>query len=278
MPDSVPPPENELLLPADTAAQGVAPVPTEPPADWEHIELFRAVRDALYALPTAFRSDLFISGVLATDLFTFNASLGATIEVQVVAALNTSRVLWDPAEQYKAYSFVRQPQRFPDVILRASTPDQRILMGIELKGWYVLAREREPSFRYRVTPAVCAPVDLLVVYPWALSHVISGSPRLFQPYVVGARYAADYRNWYWQYEKGGGSGEIEVSAVTHFYPLKSDKIADQAKHDQGGNFGRFARTGLMDAYMAQLFREELAGIPLDAWQKFLSRFATPDTP
>jgi hypothetical protein len=49
-------------------------------------------------------------------------------------------------------------------------------MGIELKGWYVLAKEKEPSFRYKVTLTVCAPADLLVVVPWALSNVISGRP------------------------------------------------------------------------------------------------------
>lgn len=148
-------------------------------------------------------------------------------------------------------------------------------MGIELKGWYILAREKEPSFRYRVTPAVCAPADLLVVYPWALSNVISGSPRLFQPYVVNARYAAEYRNWHWQYAKGtDGGNEIAVSAVTHHYPVKIDKISDVAKQDSGGNFGRFARTGLMDEYMKTVFREDLAGIPLEAWQQFLSRFST----
>jgi len=146
-------------------------------------------------------------------------------------------------------------------------------MGIELKGWYILAKEREPSFRYKVTPQVCAPADLLVIYPWALSQVISGSPQLFQPYVIGARYAAEYRNWWWQYRKaGGGNNHIIPSIVTDHYPVKSDRISDMPASDSGGNFGRFARTGIMDTYMARSFSEELAGIPLDAWQKFLAIF------
>ncbi|SDG59867.1 hypothetical protein SAMN05216338_1001860 [Bradyrhizobium sp. Rc2d] len=36
-------------------------------------------------------------------------------------------------------------------------------MGIEIKGWFVLASE--PSFRYRASPAVSAPEDVMVVPP-----------------------------------------------------------------------------------------------------------------
>ena len=251
------------------------PEPVGPPNEWEHIELFRAIRKAIYTLPSRFESDLTISGVLATDLFAFNSSLGATIEEQVVASLNKLRTLWDLNQGYALYSFERQPQTFPDVVLKASAPDvePKVLMGIELKGWYVLAKEREPSFRYKVTPAVCAPADLLVVVPWALSNVISGSPRVFEPYVIGARYAAEYRNWYWQHAKGGKSDNlITLSTADTYYPTKSDMISDRPASDSGNNFGRFARSGAMDDYMEQLFEGRLAGLPLWAWQRFLSLF------
>lgn len=247
-----------------------------PDTNWEHFNLFQDVFKALFALPSFFKSDLLISGVLATDLFTFNSSLGATIEAQVASALNEIRSVWDPEQKYTLYRFVRQPQTFPDVTLRASAPDiqPQILMGIELKGWYILAKEREPSFRYKVTPSVCAPADLLVVYPWALSNVISGSPILFEPYVAGARFAAEYRNWYWRYKKDGkGKNDITISSSTNFYPTKSAPISDEAISDKGGNFGRFARTGLMDKYISKLVREELSGIPVNAWQSFLSIFS-----
>jgi hypothetical protein len=164
-----------------------------PDRQWEHYKLWKAVRDALYVLPSNFESELEISGVLAPDLFAFNSSLAATVEEQVVAAFNRLRRLWDPDSDYALYAFERQPQTFPDVVLKASAPDvqPRIIMGIELKGWYVLAKEKEPSFRDKVTPTVCAPADLLVVVPWALSNVISGRPRVFDPYVIGAREAAE---------------------------------------------------------------------------------------
>lgn len=252
------------------------PLSVSPDTRWEHFELFQNVFKALFALPSFFKSDLAISGVLATDLFTFNSSLGATIEAQVAGALNEIRSVWDPEQKYTLYRFVRQPQTFPDITLRTSAPDiqPQIIMGIELKGWYILAKEREPSFRYKVTPNVCAPADLLVVYPWALSDVISGSPILFEPFVVSAHYAAEYRNWYWRYKKEGrGRNEIALSSSTGFYPTKSAPISDEAISDKGGNFDRFARTGLMDTYIAKLMLEELSGIPINAWQSFLSIFS-----
>jgi hypothetical protein len=255
--------------------------PGGPRPDWAHRKLFDAVRSALYSLPDYFQTDLMITGIAATDLHTFNTSLGATIESQVVVTLNALRTIWDPENQYAGYRFVRQAQRFPDVILQAADPELEpsILMGIELKGWYVLAKERVPSFRYMVTPAVCAAADLLVVAPWALAQVISGAPRLFRPYIIGARYAAEYRNWHWLHQKAErSSGGIILSTETTHYPNKSAKIADRAESDSGGNFGRLARTKVMDAYITELFREELSGIPLSAWQEFFAIFTEHKTP
>ncbi|MBS0480261.1 MAG: hypothetical protein JSR79_13315 [Proteobacteria bacterium] len=235
---------------------------------------FGAVQKAIYTLPSRFESELVISGVLATDLFAFNSSLGATIEEQVISSLNRLRSVWDPDQRYSLYSFERQPQTFPDVVLRSSAPnvEPRIILGIELKGWYVLAKEREPSFRYKVTPAVCAPADLLVVVPWALDNVISGSPQVFSPFVIGARQAAEYRNWYWQHIRDtSGDRTITLSSVDHPYPSKSDAIADRPASDSG-NFGRLARAGVMVSYISELFDDKLAGIPLSAWQRFLGLF------
>jgi hypothetical protein len=183
--------------------------------------------------------------------------------------------VWDPEQRYALYEFERQPQTFPDVVLKASAPGvgPKVLMGIELKGWYVLAKEKEPSFRYKVTPAVCAPADLLVVVPWALSNVVSGSPIVFEPFLISARYAAEYRNWYWQHKKKGTSSkDIQLSSVICFYPKKADMISDRPESDGGGNFGRLARAGVMEEYISELFEEKLVGIQLAAWQQFLAIF------
>lgn len=95
-----------------------APARTEPSDSWPHKKLWRGVIDALKALPAHFHSDTFIEGVNATDVFTLNSALGATIENQVVETLNTIRSVWDPDNRYGTYLFVRQPQSFPDVVLK----------------------------------------------------------------------------------------------------------------------------------------------------------------
>jgi len=223
-----------------------------------------------------FSSDLRITGVAATDLHTLASSLGASIEFQTVWALNHLRSLWDPDGTYAIYRFVRQSQRFPDVILRCDDPDcsEPIIMGIELKGWYVLAKEREPTFRFKVTPAVCQPQDLLVVVPWALGDVFSGSPILFDPWVGSCRYAAEWRNWYWQYKMEGDIQDrgIIMSTVATAYPDKAAPISDKPASDSGSNFGRLARYELMDDFTERISSEALLGIPAGEWRKFLTKF------
>lgn len=270
------------------------PVRADPPDTWPHYELWTRVRKLLLNLPGYFQSDTVIAGVLATDLFSFNASLGSSIEEQVVESLNSLRDYWDPAKAYADYTFVRRPQRFPDVTLQRADPEgaDGILMGIELKGWYVLAKEREPSFRFQATPAACAPADLIAIFPWALDRVVSGTPKLFAPYVESARYAAEYRNWHWEWKrrvrakKGGDMPPrgIDLSTVSTPYPaLKSDQISDKPQYDGGGNFGRIARTNLTKVYIEGdttapgLMRQPLLGIPLWAWQEFFAPFAETAT-
>ena len=96
---------------------------TVPDPNWEHFDLWANVNAAIFALPSRFESELIISGVLATDLFGFNSSLGATVEEQVTASLNDLRSVWDPDNQHSLHGFKRQPQAFPDVVLRSSVPN-----------------------------------------------------------------------------------------------------------------------------------------------------------
>ena len=127
-------------------AAPTAPTRELPTNDWEHYRLYRDVREAIGCLPIYFRTETHISGIMATDLHTLNTVLGATIEEQVVRTLNLIRNTWDPDEQYALYSFVRQAQTFPDVLLRRTSSGE-ILMGIELKGWYLLAKDEGHGFR-----------------------------------------------------------------------------------------------------------------------------------
>lgn len=249
-----------------------------PQSDQTVYKVYERVREALFALPAYFRSDTSIEGILATDIFTLNAAFGATIEDQVVSTLNRMREVWDPDEKFMYHRFVRQPQTFPDVLLRrdASGTDEHeseILLGIELKSWYLLAKEGEPSFRFQVTPTACAEQDLIVVIPWALSNVISGHPKIFSPYVELAKYAAEYRNYWWEsIRKTESSTEIMSPQNVSPYPQKSDKISDKPVYDRGNNFGRFARTGIMDSYLEIAKRELLCGIGAEHWLNFFKIF------
>ena len=260
-----------------TETDAVEPVRELPSSDWAHYQLYLDVREAIASLPIYYRTETTISGIIATDLHTLNTVLGATIEEQVVRTLNLVRNTWDPDGTYALYSFVRQPQTFPDVLLRHSSGGE-ILLGIELKGWYLLAKEAEPSLRFRTTAAACAPQDLIAVVPWTLGNVISGSPMLFEPYVESAKYAAEYRNHHWQnVRQTSYSTEITVPSEVGPYPRKSDHILDAPTADGGGNFGRLARTGLMDAYMAKLNDVPLCGIKTVHWRDFLKTFQESTT-
>lgn len=226
------------------------------------------------ALPDYFRSDIVVSGILATDIFTLNAPFAAAIEEQTVVALNDMRSVWDPQSQYQAYSFVRQPQTFPDVRLqrRVECAGPDIAMGIELKGWYLFAKEGEPSFRFAVTPAACHDRDLLVVFPWALNNVISGSARLFDPYIETAKYAAEYRNWHWQHGGANPRAAVQLAANADVYPAKADEVSDRVPNDGGGNFGRIARTHLMEEFKTECDAKLLSGIQVAHWRRFFKVF------
>jgi hypothetical protein len=248
-----------------------------PTTDWPHYGLYKDVRQAIACLPIYFRTETHISGIMATDLHTLNTVLGATIEEQVVRTLNLLRNTWDPDEKYALYSFVRQAQTFPDVLLRKTSSDE-VLLGIELKGWYLLAKEAEPSLRFQTTAAACAKQDLIAVVPWVLGNVISGSPILFEPFIESAKYGAEFRNYHWQFirETRQDTG-IETAKGVSPYPTKSEQILDKPHSDGGGNFGRLARTGMMNAYMQKLDHVQLCGIKTVYWRQFLKAFQESTT-
>ncbi len=214
---------------------------------------------------------------MATDLHTLNTVLGATIEEQVVRTLNLIRNTWDPEEKYALYSFMRQAQTFPDILLRKIS-DGEILLGIELKSWYLLAKETEPSLRFQTTAAACAKQDLIVVVPWVLGNVISGSPILFEPFVESANFAAEYRNYHWRYiRKTKQSTDIKIPDGISPYPNKIDPILDKPNSDSGGNFGRLARTGMMATYIKKLDNAQLCGVKTVYWREFLKTFQESTT-
>lgn len=258
-----------------------APEPQRSPltGDARKEGLLENVRDALRALPVYYSSQTFIEGLEASDLFSLNSVLGGSIEIQVVETLNRVRQVWDPDDEWPEHRFERSSQTFPDVrLVSRSGGHLQTEMGIELKGWYLLGKEKEPSFRYTVTPAACGLHDLLVVVPWHLKNVLSGVPVVYEPYLEQARYAAEFRNYYWQHQRASTATDKRgitppAGLVTPYMPPKS-KIADKADHDSGGNFGRVARVhGLMEDYTERMLQKRVSGVEAGHWVRFFRAYA-----
>lgn len=244
-------------------------------------ELVGHVREAINALPFYFDSKTVIEGLDAGDLFSLNSVLGGTIEVQTVSTLNRIRGVWDPRDEWSDYGFERSTQTFPDVRLVnrrdvAAAP----VLGIELKGWYLLAKEKAPSYRYTATRDACSEFDLLVVVPWHLADVLSGTPVVRNPYIEQARYAAEMRNYYWQHQRGvsSGAGIISPEGV-HPYPAPKTLTSDKPEKDPGGNFGRVARVhGLIDEFIDAALDTLISGIAARHWIDFFKVFTDASDP
>ncbi len=257
-------------------SQNRAPsAPTHDPGD-PRTQLMIRVKEALMALPGYFNSATSIEGIDASDLFALNTMLGTTIEVQVVHTLNRIRDVWDPNDEWPLHRFDRQAQAFPDVLLRCQHESGGfdVALGVELKGWYVLAKEAEPSFRYAVTPAACTEWDLLAVVPWHLSNILSGVPAVDSPGIWSAKHAAEYRNHWWQHIRDTQQSRlIESPSVNAPYRQRSN-TSDKPVHDRGGNFGRIARIGIMNDWIHDILSRSLAGIPTRQWIDFLKHHAS----
>jgi len=243
------------------------PEESGPSTGWEHYALWQNVRTfAQHQVHKRFRSVVHITGISVGDIYTFGQTLNATVEEEFVRTLNENRDTWDPDQGYEGALFERQSEVFPDILLKTG---DRVIFGIELKTWYLLAKEGEPSFRMRQSPKACADGDLMIVVPWVLSNVLSGSPIVFEPYVRQLRYVAEYRNYWWQHvRKSADDVSIQEPQEVRTYPLGRERILDTPAYDPGNNFGRIARTGLLDAYVRALDGKILLGKTVREWRQF----------
>lgn len=150
-----------------------------------------------------------------------------------------------------------------------------------MKGWYLLSKEAEPSFRFTANHAACADWDLIAVVPWSLNSVLSGAPIVHPPFVEQASYAANMRTYYWQVLRRGKSANREITFLQGLYPYPpaGTPISDVPASDGGGNFGRVARVqGLMDEWKEQSLELPLAGIAAEHWIRFLTMFTESTDP
>lgn len=237
-----------------------------------HAKLQNGVSAALQALPGEFESKNQISGVSATDLFSLNSFLGSGIELEVVRTLNSLRQIWDPDSEWSTYRFERSAQAFPDVrLVNRGTQGEPIAIGIELKGWWMLAKERVPSLRYQVSADACTDWDLVCCVPWHLDSAVSGVPVVAEPWVESARYAAEWRDYWWtDIRVADGSAKLIYPTDAAPYPTKADRVTVHPVDDSGGNFGRLPRCRpLMDSFVESTMRVPILGIETRAWVNFL---------
>src|SRR5262249_28797935 len=88
-----------------------------------------------------------------------------------------------------------------------------------------------------------------------------------------AKYAAEHRNFWWSnVREAQSNNKIIVPKNIGPYPQKSDQISDEPAYDRGGNFGRFARTGIMDEYLQIASSQLLCGVRADHWRTFFKLF------
>ena len=138
-----------------------------------------------------------------------------------------------------------------------------------MKSWYILAKEGEPSFRFKVNLNACTDKDLIMLVPWCLSNVLSGTPIIFKPMVASARYYCEYRNYWWKHIRHTNDTTVidEPEGATP-YPNARDNISDEPRSDKGNNFGRIARMGLLDEYKSEMDNILLLGIKANKWRRF----------
>lgn len=250
----------------------IEPIRQPPSKDWEHYAVWQKVYDLIEALPNYFKSEILIKGINVTDIYAVGSLFSAVIEAQIVDMLNKLRSVWDSENQYSNYTFIRQSQTFPDILFANIQNNNYIIFGIELKAWYVFSKESEPSFRFTVDSDACGSPDLLVVMPWFLSEVLSGTPSLLFPYIELGKYAAEYRNYYWLKSRATSQRSSDIIrppvAFRHPYPQSKMEASDKAEGDKGNNFGRIARAGLLDDYLDKIKRIDYLGIRVIHWMKF----------
>lgn len=212
------------------------------------------------------------SGMLATDLFSLNTLLGSMIEQNVVLFLNNHRSLWDDKHKWEEYHFIRDKESFPDVRLVKKNNRNETVLGIELKSWFILSKEGEPSFRFKTASEVCGENDLLCIVPWYLNNAVCGNPVLAKPWVIFAKTAAEAVKKYWSEDRNSSESErnVETPDIAKQPEINArNKTNYKPQKDHSNNFGRLARTGIMSKFVEDTLKTDILGIPADNWRRFL---------
>ena len=81
--------------------------------------------------------------------------------------------------------------------------------------------------------------------------------------------AKRWNKWWTEARQSYDSTGIRVPDAVGPHPGAREKIADEPVSDAGVNFGRLARMGMFDEYKKRINGEEVAGVAVSSWQRFL---------
>jgi len=132
-----------------------------------------------------------------------NNYVGQGIEEYLCESLNVSLA----SSFVDGLEFYRNSSQFPDLFL-IDNNTKSILLSIELKSWFVFSGD-EITARFHTSPDAIPDGSLLIIYPWLLDRIISGSPLLLAPHIADAKELALKRDSAWHKE-----GVKKVDIVT----------------------------------------------------------------
>ena len=92
------------------------------------------------------------------------------------------------------------------------------------------------------------------------------------PYIELGKYAAEYRNFRWMTARENSTRSTSIvrppEVYRRPYPQSKVEASDKAENDKGNNFGRIARSGLLDDYLLKIKAIDYLGIKVSHWMKF----------
>lgn len=171
-----------------------------------------------------------------------NNYVGQGIEEHLGESLNRTLVL----SNIENLEFYRNSSQFPDLFL-IDNSTKEILLSIELKSWFVFSGD-EITARFHTSPDAIPEGSLLIIYPWTLNKIISGSPLLLMPHVTDAKELARKRDTTWTKEgrrKIETIGEMGIKSPINKIRNKSIGVQWNEKtsswETESDNFGKIWR-------------------------------------
>ncbi len=212
----------------------------------------------------------------------FNNYVGQGIEELIGTQLNSAlKSSWTTDPNLE---FVRNAVQFPDLYL-VDRQHKRFLLSIEIKSWFVFAID-DITARFEAAPNLIRDDSLLVLFPWCMTKLISGTPKLLEPYIGNARALAQRRDNIWlaggvrEFNQGNVSAarriELPPTAEAALNKTKTKSVAYQLKgtvfEKESDNFGKIWR--IYDSQINTIFypktlQNQVLGKSIAQWRNQL---------